>query len=219
MLASYDELRKVNVIPFCDERKDGKKVLLYLNWAKCMDLLHTHGAERVYFDVMRGENGSSLIKSDAVFKDSNDNTNSVYETRIKVTIDDREIEFQGPIMNGANPVKDNSMSQQRLWNCQTRLFVKAVAIHTGLGFDLWIKTEDEEQQIQRSTDMVHNIRNVRERVLENFTTLNRRGSSKAEIAEKLGMSEDELDMKFKMYGALASMENKLLELMKENDQR
>ena len=41
-------------------------------------------------------------------------------------------------MNGGNPVRDNSMSQQRLWNCQTRLFVKGVAIMTGLGFDLWL---------------------------------------------------------------------------------
>ena len=44
-------------------------------------------------------------------------------------------------MNGANPVKDNSMSQQRVWNSMCRSFVKCVAIHTGLGFDLWLKEE------------------------------------------------------------------------------
>ena len=45
-------------------------------------------------------------------------------------------------MNGANPVKDNSMSQQRVWNSMCRAFVKCVAINTGLGFDLWAKEEN-----------------------------------------------------------------------------
>ena len=49
--------------------------------------------------------------------------------------------MQTPVMNGANPVKDNSMSQQRAWNSMCRAFVKCVAIHTGLGFDLWLKEE------------------------------------------------------------------------------
>ena len=49
--------------------------------------------------------------------------------------------MQSPVMNGANPVKDNSMSQQRVWNSMCRSFVKCVAIHTGLGFDLWLKEE------------------------------------------------------------------------------
>lgn len=33
------------------------------------------------------------------------------------------------------------MSQQRVWNSMCRSFVKCVAIHTGLGFDLWLKEE------------------------------------------------------------------------------
>ena len=47
-----------------------------------------------------------------------------------------------PVMNASNPVKDNSMSQQRVWNSMCRSFVKCVAINTGLGFDLWIKEEN-----------------------------------------------------------------------------
>lgn len=35
MLKSYDELRKIDVKPYC-EKRDG---LLYLNWAMCIDLL------------------------------------------------------------------------------------------------------------------------------------------------------------------------------------
>ena len=138
MLKPYNELRKVDVRPFCEDR-DG---LTYLNWAKCIDLLHEHGAEKVYFEPIPDENtGSSLRMTQTVFKDSKDNTNRCYETRIKVVIDDNEYFMQSPVMNGSNPVKDNSMSQQRVWNSMCRSFVKCVAINTGLGFDLWLKEE------------------------------------------------------------------------------
>lgn len=138
MLKSYDELRKVDVRPFCEER-DG---LSYLNWAKCIDLLHRNGAEKVYWiPIPDPATGNSLRCTNQTFEDKNKVTNRCYETRIKVVIDDAEYEFQAPVMNGANPVKDNSMSQQRVWNSMCRSFVKCVAIHTGLGFDLWLKEE------------------------------------------------------------------------------
>ena len=138
MLKAYKELREVDVRPFCEER-DG---LLYLNWAKCIDLLHEHGAEKVYFEpIPDPATGSSLRMVSKVFEDKNKVTNQCYETRIKVVIDDNTYEMQSPVMNGSNPVKDNSMSQQRVWNSMCRSFVKCVAINTGLGFDLWLKEE------------------------------------------------------------------------------
>ena len=137
-LKSYDEMRKVDVKPYC-EKRDG---LDYLNWAMCIDLLHKNGANEVYWEPIPNEKtGNSLRMSDVVFTDKNNNTNRCYETRIRVVIDDKEYEMQTPVMNGANPVKDNSMSQQRAWNSMCRAFVKCVAIHTGLGFDLWLKEE------------------------------------------------------------------------------
>lgn len=138
MLKSYEEMRKIDVMPYCEDR-DG---LNYLNWAKCIDLLHRYGAEKVYWEPIPDANtGSSLRMSEAVFEDKNHVTNRCYETRIKVVIDDNTYEMQTPVMNGANPVKDNSMSQQRVWNSMCRAFVKCVAINTGLGFDLWLKEE------------------------------------------------------------------------------
>lgn len=138
MLKSYDELRKVDVKPYCEEREG----ITYLNWAMCINLLHENGAEEVYFEPIPDPvTGSSLRMANKVFTDKNGNTNQCYETRIKVVIDDKEYEMQSPVMNGANPVKDNSMSQQRVWNSMCRSFVKCVAIHTGLGFDLWLKEE------------------------------------------------------------------------------
>lgn len=136
-LKSYDEMRKIDVSPYCESR-DG---MTYLNWAKCIDLLHRNGAEKVYWIPIPGPDGNSLRKSDISFEDKNKVANRCYETRIKVVIDDNEYEFQAPVMNGSNPVKDNSMSQQRVWNSMCRSFVKCVAIHTGLGFDLWLKEE------------------------------------------------------------------------------
>lgn len=138
MLKAYDELRKIDVKPYC-EKRDG---LLYLNWAMCIDLLHKHGAKKVYWEPIPNEaTGNSLRSTEVTFTDSKGNTNRCYETRIRVVIDDNTYEMQTPVMNGSNPVKDNSMSQQRVWNSMCRAFVKCVAIHTGLGFDLWLKEE------------------------------------------------------------------------------
>ncbi len=138
MLKSYEELRKIDVRPYCEER-DG---MLYLNWAKCIALLHEYGAKTVYWVPIPDEKtGTSLRMTDVLFTDSKGNVNRCYETRILVVIDENEYEMQSPVMNGSNPVKDNSMSQQRVWNSMCRSFVKCVAIHTGLGFDLWLKEE------------------------------------------------------------------------------
>ena len=113
MLKGYKELREIDVTPYCEEREG----IRYLNWAKCIDLLHEHGAEKVYFEPVPDERtGTSLRMTDVVFSDSKNNTNRCYETRIKVVIDDNEYIMQSPVMNGQNPVKDNSMSQIRVWN-------------------------------------------------------------------------------------------------------
>ena len=135
---TWSEMRKIDVTPYCEER-DG---MTYLNWAKCIDLLHENGAEKVFWTPIPDEKtGSSLRMVEKVFSDSKNNTNQCYETRIRVVIDDNEYEMQSPVMNGSNPVKDNSMSQQRVWNSMCRSFVKCVAIQTGLGFNLWLKEE------------------------------------------------------------------------------
>lgn len=137
-LKSYEEMREIDVLPYCEER-DG---MMYLNWAKCIDLLYANGAKKVYWiPIPDDKTGSSLRMTDTVFTDSKGNTNKCYETRIRIVIDDCEYEMQTPVMNGSNPVKDNSMSQQRVWNSMCRAFVKGVAIYTGLGFNLWLKEE------------------------------------------------------------------------------
>jgi DNA-binding CsgD family transcriptional regulator len=193
-IKSYAEMRKIDVLPFCDKReaKDdkGRKIEVpYLNWAKCKELLHQNGAEVVYFEPCVNANGSSLFMSDQVFTDKNDNTNRCYEVRVKIVIDDLVFEAQYPLMNGSNPVKDNSMTQQRLWNAQTRAFVKGVAMRTGLGFGLWLDNMDDKEASGEEDLSKHNIYAIRERMQQAYTKLIKRGLSTSEIAQMMGTSE------------------------------
>lgn len=205
-LPSFDELRKIDLTEYVKKRDKAD----YVNWAVIKQLLHDNGAEKVYFEPVQQENGSSLIMCEKEFTDNKQNTNRVYETRIKVVIDDLIFEIQGPVMNGANPVKDNSMSQQRLWNSQTRLFVKGVAIHTGLGFDLWSRIEakeDDEAQIEDLSK--HNILKVAERVKEKLTEKMSKGLTLEEIAEKMNITSDELKAYLSYYATLNRLEQEL----------
>ena len=206
MIKSYDELRKIDVSKWTDTR-DGAE---YLNWAKVIDLLHENGAEEVYFEPVVNElTGSSLFMTEQVFTDSKNNTNRVYETAVKVVVDDKEWIFRGPVTNGANPVKDNSMTQQRLWNCQTRLFVKCIAIHTGLGFDLWLKEEDKMSKQQEEDLSKHDIFKIKERCQILYTNKMKEGLTTNEIAEKLHKTEDEVKALFSYFDTLSNFEKDL----------
>lgn len=206
-IKSYAEMRKVDVTPYL-EKRDGND---YLNWARCKELLHANGAEKVYFEPCVNEHGSSLFMSDVTFTDSKGNTNRCYEVRVKITIDDETFEAQYPLMNGSNPVKDNSMSQQRVWNAQTRAFVKGVAMRTGLGFELWLKNMDE---IDTEEDLTkHSIYAIKERVQQEYTmALRRKKLSVRDIAEGVGMTEDEVKVIFTFFDQIDRFEQKLRNL-------
>lgn len=207
MLKSYSDLRKVDVSKWTENR-DGAD---YLNWAKVVDLLHENGAEKVYFEPVVNENtGSSLFMTTQEYSDSKGNKNRVYETAVKIVIDDIEFIQRGPVMNGSNPVKDNSMSQQRLWNCQTRLFVKGVAIRTGLGFDLWLKDELKEEKDNWEDDLnKHNLFKIKERCQLIYTQKMKEGLTTKEIAEKLHKTEDEVKALFSYFDTLSNFEKEL----------
>lgn len=206
-LKKYDELRKIDVSQWTDKR-DGAE---YLNWAKLVDLLHENGAEIVYFEpVVNPTTGSSLFMADKEYVDSKGNTNRVYETAVKIVIDDLEFIQRGPVTNGSNPVKDNSMSQQRLWNCQTRLFVKGVAIRTGLGFDLWLKEEHKIEKDSWEDDITkHDIFRIKERCQIIYTQKLKAGLTTKEIAKKLNKTEDEVKALFSYFDTLSNFEKEL----------
>lgn len=206
-LKEYNELRKVDISQWV-EKRDGAD---YLNWAKVVDLLHENGANIVYFEPIVNENtGSSLFMTNQEFEDSKGNTNRVYETAVKIVIDDMEFIQRGPVTNGSNPVKDNSMSQQRLWNCQTRLFVKGVAIRTGLGFDLWLKDELKTEKDNWEDDLSkHDIFKIKERCQEIYTKKLKEGLSVKDIADKLHKTEDEVKAIFSYFDTLSNFERDL----------
>ena len=212
MIKSYAEMRKIDVLPLCEKRKAkddrGKDIEVpYLNWAKCMDLLHENGAEVVYFEPCVNANGSSLFMSDQVFTDSKGNTNRCYEVRVKIVIDDLIFEAQYPLMNGSNPVKDNSLTQQRVWNAQTRAFVKGVAMRTGLGFGLWLddtESKSDEEDLSR-----HSLYSIKERMQIAYTKAIKKGMSTRDIASAVGMTEDEVKVVFTYFDQLNRFEQKL----------
>ncbi len=206
MLKSWEELRNFDVTPYCDTR-DG---MLFLNWAKCADLLHDMGAEKVTFEPLVNEKGSSLFMTDQVFTDTKGNTNRCYEIGVRVFVDDNVWEFRAPLMNGSNPVKDNSMSQQRIWNAQTRAFVKCIAMNTGLGFNLWVKDEiHEEKEIVDDDLMKHDLFKVKERCQETYTKLIKTGLSSKEIAGKLNKTEDEVKAIFTYFDIINNFEREM----------
>lgn len=207
MLKDYTNLRKVDVSPWIEKRDNAD----YLNWAKVVDLLHENGAEKVYFEpVVNEKTGSSLYMTEQVFTDKNGTTNRVYETAVRIVIDDLDFIQRGPVTNGSNPVKDNSMTQQRLWNCQTRLFVKGVAIRTGLGFDLWLKDELKAEKENWEDDLTkHDIFKIKERCQQIYTQKLKAGLSVKEIADRLHKTEDEVKAIFSYFDTLSNFEKDL----------
>ena len=200
MLKSYSELVKIDVTPFCDlrEAKDEHNKTIkvpYLNWAVCKKLLHENGAEKVVFQPLVNENGSSLFHTERIFG-TDDKTNQCYEVGVHVIIDDLEFDFRGPLMNGSNPVRDNSISQQRIWNCQARLFVKGVAMYTGLGFNLWIDEEKQDPSDKVTDDLEsHDIRKVKERLEQLVTVKMKGGLSLEDIAKGTEIGNDADDVR------------------------
>lgn len=206
-LPTYEKCRKYDVSKWVDKR-DGAD---YLNWAKVVDILHELGAKKVYFEpIVNEQTGSSLFMTDKSFTDSKGNTNQVYETAVKVVIDDLEFIQRGPLTNGANPVKDNSMTQQRLWNCQTRLFVKGVAIRTGLGFDLWLKEEKENENNQEEDLSKHDILKCALRLKEKLTKIMIDNKlSLEDVANKIEIEPEELKSYLNYYTILNRLEKRI----------
>jgi hypothetical protein len=147
----------------------------------------------------------------AFAKDDKTPANRCYEVAVEIVIDDKKFIMRTPVMNGANPVKDNSMSQQRVWNAQTRAFVKGVAIHTGLGFDLWCKSEQkEEDDAPKEEDLsLHNLFKIKERLMKDYTRVIKKIKSTKDVADKLEMTEDEIKAYFTYFDILDRFEKKL----------
>lgn len=206
MLKSFSELRRVDVAPYIKKR-DGAD---YISWATVVDLLHEHGAEKVYFENLYNEDGSSLFLSEQTFTDKKGDTNRCYEVRIKVTVDDDAFTYSYPVLNGINAVRDSLMNQNAVHKATQRAFVKAVALRYGLGFSLWSKDEIEDD-----TDDIykHSIKAIEERVQQTYTRLIRKGMTTNDIAQALNKTPDEVKTIFTFFAQLDRFEQDLTRLL------
>jgi hypothetical protein len=202
-IKSWNEMRSLDISKYVKKR-DGAD---YLPWASCLKLLYENGAERVQFETLANENGSSLFMSEQTFTDKNGGTNRCYEVRVMVTIDGKQFMFSYPVMNGINAVRDNLMNQNAVHKAQMRAFVKCVAINTGLGFDLWLDDgvlDDEPEDLSK-----HNLFYIKERMQQAYTRAIKKGMSTKDIATKLDMTEDEVRVYFTYFAQLHRFEEKL----------
>lgn len=140
MIKPFKELVKLDLTAHAQKKptfykKDGQlfptsedKWLDYIEWAKVLELLYENGAESISFkSCIHAEKPNTLC--------------------IFLFIDGKESVIDYPIIDG-NAVIQNP-NQMQLHKAELRGFVKAVAIHTGLGLNLWMK---EERQLQESVN-------------------------------------------------------------------
>ena len=204
---SFDEMMKIDVSPYVKQRDNAD----YLNWAMCKKLLHDNGAEVVLFYPVPAHDGSTLRMSTASFVDKNGVANRVYEVLVHIKVDNIEWDIAYPVMNGNNPVKDNSMSQLRVHNAVRRAFVKGVAERIGLGFSLWLDEDDLPEEDTEDLSK-HSIMKIRQRVQELVTEKINQGIPFSVIADRLGMDEESVRAKFAVYTELANFERKIWEM-------
>lgn len=194
MLKPFNELRKIDVLTHCDIRKGkndkGKEIdIAYLNWAKCIDLLHEHGATNVFFTPIAGEDGSFVHKHyDTTIKDRRC---ECYYVKVLIHIDDLEFEQDYPLMNGQLVVYADTINQLRISNAHARAFVKGVAIRTGLGFGLW--ADDVDTDAAADDLSIHNVFAIRERIERKMTAALDKGYSMKDISDRVKMSEKQIN--------------------------
>lgn len=203
MIKSWNEMRKIDIYPHVKQRDKAD----YLPWGSCLKLLYEHGAEKVIPETLTDERGSSLFMSEQSFTDKSGNVNRCYEVRIRLTIDDKTYTYSYPVMNGISPVKDNLMNQNAVHKAHNRAFVKCVAVYTGLGFDLWLDDSDIENDVEDLSK--HSLYAIKDRIQQVYTRAIRKGMSTKEIAEKVGMTEDEVKVYFTYFDQLDRFEKKL----------
>lgn len=215
-LKPYSELIKIDVLPYCEKREardeKGKKIEVpYLNWAKCVDLLHEHGAETVYYEPLLNANGHSLFMTEEAFVDGKGQSNHCFEVRVRVVIDELNFVVNYPLMNGTYVVRDDTINQLRVSNAQARAFVKGVAIRTGLGLGLWIKGGDDLPDYFPDEDLdLHNVLLVQKRIEQKITEKIKTGKAMKEILESCGVNE-------KTFKAILGYAAKLAELERRID--
>lgn len=210
MLKSYDELVQVDVLPHCDYREtrddQGNKIKVpYLNWAKCIQLLHEHGAQSVFFEPVKAPGGGYLLSSRDV-EDKDGRKTGCWFVGVKIHIDKQTFTQESPLLNGSYVVYEENLNQARIANAHARAFVKGVAIHTGLGFKLWSETRDTDEQDDLSG---HSIFAIKRRIEEQITRKLQDGMELTELYGLVDLSRRQFDTLMAQFNNIALLEEKL----------
>ena len=205
---SFSDMMTVDVSKYV-EKRDGAE---YLPWAACKKLLHDNGAELVLFWPVPGPDGSTLRKSDLTFTDKKGGVNRCYEVLVHIQVDEIQWEIAYPVINGNLVVRDDTMSQIRLHNAVRRAFVKGVAERLGLGFNLWLKSDDLPEDEPMEDLSKHSLLKCRQRMQELVSDKIKCGLPFNIIADRLGFDEDSLRAKFALYGELVRLEKAISEM-------
>ena len=207
---TFKDLAELDISQHLKSREDSPDIK-YLPWAACKWILHEQGAEIVDFWPVPGPDGSALRMSSEVFEDKGGLKNRCYEVLVRIKVDDLEWETRYPVMNGNNPVKDNTMNQLRLHNAIRRGFVKGVAERLGLGFKLWLKVDELPEVVEEDLGK-HSLFKCKQRLEELVTEKIKQGLSMDVICDRLGMSEEEFRAIFAEYKKLARIEKAIWEM-------
>lgn len=211
MLKPYKELVEYDVLPDCDKRKakddKGNEIEVdYLNWAKCIELLHANGAETVYYTPKRAPDGSYLFRS-ADVESSKGRKTGCWFVSVEIHIDDLVFDMDMPLMNGSLVVYEDTLNQLRISNCHARAFVKGVAIRTGLGFKLWAKERDTDTAGDDLSG--HNIFAIKERIERLITAKEQNGLDHKDLLAALNLNDKQFRVLMASFDNIAVLEKKL----------
>lgn len=210
-LKSYNELVKLDVAKHCEYRdakdEQGRKIRVpYLNWAKCIELLHQNGAETVYYTPLRASDGSYLFSSAAVSNKDGRKTGCWFVS-VEIHIDDLTFTMDMPLLNGSIMVYEDTLNQLRISNCHARAFVKGVAIRTGLGFSLWSGEKDTDGGEDDLSG--HNIMAIKTRMERLITAKLQNGISMDDMLSCIGLNQRKFDNIMAQFGNIALLEQKI----------
>lgn len=211
MIKPYNELVKIDVLPFCDKREakdnNGKKIdVPYLNWAKCKQLLHENGAESVYYIALKDQSGSYVFCSKEV-QNKDGRKTGCYFVSVEIHVDDKVFTMDMPLMNGALVVYEDTLNQLRIANCHARAFVKGVAIHTGLGFGLWAQDQDTDSAPDDLSG--HSIFAIKQRIEQLITVKLQNGLDMREMLAIIDMNEKTFQNTMKAIDNIALLEKRI----------
>jgi hypothetical protein len=200
MLKNWNELRAVDVSAHTKTKKIAGVSFEYLPWAKCIDLLHEHGAESVGFRPLTSDDGSFLFCSREVqtqTRDGKTRTTACYFVKVEIEIDGEKWDYCYPLVNGSNVIFDDTLNQNAINTAHARAFVKGVAIKTGLGWSLWAGEEEPEEAEEDLYS--HKLFAIQKRLEERISALMARGMTVDEIAKAIGWTRKQLDTVMTVY--------------------